>query len=109
MEHLNNVHNQIVGVDDKNNWNDLQSSLCSVIIVSFLSSRAYAVTNLSLQSVVRRLNEGVQPLADRIMTIMLQLISAAGKTSTVLEDAFFVVGSLASGMFNIIQERDTCL
>ena len=34
MEHLNNVHNQILGVDDRNNWNDLQSSLCSVIIVS---------------------------------------------------------------------------
>ena len=32
------------------------------------------------------------------MTIILQLITAAGKTSTVLEDAFLVVGSLASGM-----------
>ncbi|KAJ3482200.1 hypothetical protein NLI96_g7140 [Meripilus lineatus] len=81
MEHLNSVHNQILGVDDRNNWNDLQSSLCSVII-----------------SVVRRLNEGIQPLADRIMTIILQLISAAGKTSTVLEDAFLVVGSVSSAL-----------
>lgn len=32
------------------------------------------------------------------MTLILQLIQAAGKTSTVLEDAFLVVGSLASGM-----------
>ena len=39
MEHLNNVHNQIVGVDDKNNWNDLQSSLCSVLIVRYPSFR----------------------------------------------------------------------
>lgn len=31
------------------------------------------------------------------MTLILQLIQAAGKTSTVLEDAFLVVGSLASG------------
>jgi importin subunit beta-1 len=52
----------------------------------------------SLQSVIRRLNQGIQPLADRIMTLILQLIQAAGKTSTVLEDAFLVVGSLASGM-----------
>jgi importin subunit beta-1 len=50
-----------------------------------------------LQSVIRKLNDGIQPLADRIMTLVLQLIQAAGKTSTVLEDAFLVVGSLASG------------
>lgn len=31
------------------------------------------------------------------MTLVLQLIQSAGKTSTVLEDAFLVVGSLASG------------
>ena len=38
-----------------------------------------------------------QPVTDRMMTLILQLIQAAGKTSTVLEDAFLVVGSLASG------------
>jgi importin subunit beta-1 len=32
------------------------------------------------------------------MTLILQLIQAAAKTSTVLEDAFLVVGALASGM-----------
>ncbi|KAJ7255221.1 karyopherin beta 1 [Mycena rebaudengoi] len=31
------------------------------------------------------------------MTSLLQLIQAAGKTSTVLEDAFLVVGALAAG------------
>lgn len=36
-------------------------------------------------------------MADRIMTLVITLIRAAGKTSTVLEDAFLVVGSLASG------------
>lgn len=46
---------------------------------------------------MRKLNDGIQPLADRIMTLILQLIQSAGKTSTVLEDAFLVVGSLASG------------
>ncbi|KAF8622289.1 hypothetical protein AX15_007152 [Amanita polypyramis BW_CC] len=81
MEHLLNVQNQIVGVDDRNNWNELQSNLCSVVI-----------------AVVRKLNEGIHPLADRIMTFVLQLIQAAGKTSTVLEDAFLVVGSLASAL-----------
>jgi hypothetical protein len=47
--------------------------------------------------VIRKLGVGIQPLADRVMTLLLQLIQAAGKTSTVLEDAFLVVGSLASG------------
>ncbi|KAG2740315.1 hypothetical protein P692DRAFT_20956624 [Suillus brevipes Sb2] len=35
-------------------------------------------------------------MADRIMTLILQLIQGAGKTSTVLEDAFLAVGSLAA-------------
>ena len=49
------------------------------------------------QSVVRKLGEGISPLASRIMSLTLQLMQAAGKTSTVLEDAFLLVGSLASG------------
>ncbi|KAF8901570.1 armadillo-type protein [Mucidula mucida] len=81
MEHLLGLHNQIVGVDDQNNWNELQSNICSVVIC-----------------VVRKLGNGIQPLADRIMTLVLQLIQAAGKTSTVLEDAFLVVGALASAL-----------
>jgi len=54
---------------------------------------------MDLQSVIRRLGGLIQPMADRIMTLILQLIQGAGKTSTVLEDAFLVVGSLAAGMF----------
>lgn len=50
-----------------------------------------------LQSVVRRLGGEIQPMADRVMTLVLQLIQAAGKTSTILEDAFLVVGAMASG------------
>jgi importin subunit beta-1 len=53
--------------------------------------------SLFRQCVIRKLGVGIQPLADRVMTLLLQLIQAAGKTSTVLEDAFLVVGSLASG------------
>ncbi|EIW76776.1 karyopherin Kap95 [Coniophora puteana RWD-64-598 SS2] len=81
MEQLLSMQNQIVGVDDRNNWNELQSNLCSVLI-----------------SVIRRLGDGIQPLADRIMTSLLQLIQAAGKTSTILEDAFLVVGAMAAAL-----------
>ncbi|TFK36480.1 armadillo-type protein [Crucibulum laeve] len=81
MEQLLAMQNQILGVDDRNNWNELQSNFCGVVIC-----------------VIRKLGDGIQPLADRIMTLLLQLIQAAGKTSTVLEDAFLVVGSLASAL-----------
>jgi len=81
MEHLLSMQNQILGVDDRNNWNELQSNLCAVVTC-----------------VVRKLGDGIQPLADRIMTLILQLIQTAGKTSTVLEDAFLVVGSMASAL-----------
>ncbi|KNZ75553.1 Importin subunit beta-1 [Termitomyces sp. J132] len=81
MERLLAMQNQIIGVDDRNNWNELQSNFCSVVI-----------------AVIRKLEKGIQPLSDRVMTLVLQLIQAAGKTSTVLEDAFLVVGSLASAL-----------
>ncbi|ESK93922.1 karyopherin kap95 [Moniliophthora roreri MCA 2997] len=81
MEQLLGMQNQILGVDDRNNWNELQSNFCSVIIC-----------------VIRKLGSGIQPMADRIMTLGLQLIQTAGKTSTVLEDAFLVIGSLASAL-----------
>ena len=40
-------------------------------------------------------------MADRIMTLVLQLIQSAGKASTILEDAFLVVGSLAAGLCSL--------
>ncbi|KAG6899172.1 hypothetical protein C0993_012665 [Termitomyces sp. T159_Od127] len=88
MERLLAMQNQIVGVDDRNNWNELQSNFCSVVI-----------------AVIRKLEKGIQPLSDRVMTLVLQLIQAAGKTSTVLEDAFLVVGSLASGKRRLLLLR----
>jgi importin subunit beta-1 len=91
------LQNQILGVDDRNNWNELQSNFCSVVIVSVSNSALSLSNRATSQSVIRKLNDGIQPLADRIMTLILQLIQAAGKTSTVLEDAFLVVGSLAAG------------
>jgi len=48
--------------------------------------------------VIRKLGAGIHPLADRIMTLVLQLIQSAGKTSTILEDAFLVVGALSAAI-----------
>jgi importin subunit beta-1 len=81
MEQLLGMQNQIVGTDDRNNWNDLQSNFCSVII-----------------GVTRKLGDGIAPMAERIMTLVLHLIQSSSKTSTILEDAFLVVGTLASSL-----------
>ncbi|KAJ7253189.1 armadillo-type protein [Mycena rebaudengoi] len=81
MEQLLAMQNQIVGVDDRNNWNELQGNFCNLVIWA-----------------IQKLNGGIQPLADRIMTLVLQLIQAAGKTSPILEDAFLVVGALATAL-----------
>ncbi|KAI0717699.1 ARM repeat-containing protein [Cerioporus squamosus] len=81
MEQLLGMQNQIVGVDDRNNWCDLMANFCSVIAC-----------------VVQKLDDGIQPLADRIMTLTLQLINAAGKTPWLIEDAFNVVGALARAL-----------
>ncbi|RXW25205.1 hypothetical protein EST38_g723 [Candolleomyces aberdarensis] len=81
MEHLLSIQNQIVGVDDRNNWNELQGNLCNVVT-----------------HVTRKLHGGIQPLGDRIMTLILQLAQSAGRTSTVLEDAFLAVGALCGAL-----------
>jgi hypothetical protein len=48
MEHLLSIQNQILGVDDRNNWNELQSNFCSVIIVSSASLRLISLPSSHL-------------------------------------------------------------
>ncbi|GAA6025213.1 hypothetical protein JCM10207_001492 [Rhodosporidiobolus poonsookiae] len=75
------MQGQLVGADDRNNYNELQVNICSVIT-----------------SIVRRLGSEMQPLADRIMTLLLQLIQSASKQSPVLEDAFLAIGAITSAL-----------
>ncbi|KAK8846795.1 hypothetical protein IAR55_005883 [Kwoniella newhampshirensis] len=81
QEALMAMHNQLVGMDDRNNWNDMQVNICVVI-----------------QSFIRRSPALAAPFADRIMTNLLQLISSSGKHSGILEDAFATVGALAGAL-----------
>lgn len=46
---------------------------------------------------MRKLNDGIEPLANQIMTVSLGLIQSF-KASTVLEDAFLVVGTMAAAL-----------
>ena len=82
MENLMTVQNQLVGSDDRNNWNDLQGNLCSVIT-----------------AVVRKLGKEIGPLSDRIMTVLLSLCDTAGKQATVFEDALLAIGAITSGTY----------
>ncbi|KAJ1920086.1 karyopherin Kap95, partial [Tieghemiomyces parasiticus] len=72
---------QLVGQDDRLQHTELQSNLCGV-----------------LTSVVRRAGKEFAPLADRLMTVLLQLITTAGKRSTIVEDAFICVGALITAL-----------
>ncbi|KAF8754140.1 ribosomal protein import innucleus [Rhizoctonia solani] len=86
METLLNIQNELLNIDDRSNWAELQSNFCSVII-----------------SVIRKMGAQVKPLADRIMTLTLRLVQAAGKQSTILEDGFLVVGTMSSALGQDIQ------
>ncbi|QRV75010.1 importin subunit beta-1 [Ceratobasidium sp. AG-Ba] len=78
--------NELLNIDDRSNWAELQSNFCSVII-----------------SVIRKMGGQIKPLADRIMTLTLRLVQAAGKQSTILEDGFLVVGTMSSALGPDIQ------
>ncbi|KAI8354340.1 armadillo-type protein [Mortierella sp. GBAus27b] len=75
------VQNQIVGIDERNSHSELQSNICSV-----------------LTNIIRRVGKDIAVMADRIMTVLLQLLSSATKHSTILEDAFLAIGALTTAL-----------
>lgn len=79
QETLIGLQNQLLGMDDRNNWNDLQINICVVI-----------------QSFIHKSPALVSAYADRIMTNLLTVISTSAKHGGVLEDTFATVGALAS-------------
>ncbi|KAG7531899.1 hypothetical protein FFLO_04045 [Filobasidium floriforme] len=76
-EKLLELRNQLVGSDDRNNWNELQSNCCNVI-----------------QAIIRKVGHQIEPLADRIMNVQLQLLQTSAKDAAVAEDAFMTISSL---------------
>jgi len=101
QEHLLSIQNQILGIDDRTNWNELQSNFCSILVVRLEYACVCWCLDIHItlsQSVIRKLGREIKPLADRIMTNILQLVQSAGRQSTVLEDAFLVAGTMASAL-----------
>lgn len=84
LERLENtvpMQSQVVSVEDKITLEDMQTSLCSV-----------------LQAIIQRLDKEIVPQGDRIMQILLQLLSSAGAKSSVPEAAFAAISALANAM-----------
>lgn len=96
------MQGQFLGADDKLNYEEVQMSLCGLLTVRlrpFESVPCLHVLELYLtlcgaQAVIRRLGSEVKPIADRIMTLLLHLVQNAGKSSTIMEDAFLCVGAM---------------
>jgi importin subunit beta-1 len=75
------LQSQVVSVEDKITLEDMQTSLCTV-----------------LQAVISRLDKEIAPLGDRIMSILLQILSSVNKGSTVPEGVFAAISALANAM-----------
>lgn len=84
LERLENtvpMQSQVVSVEDRITLEDMQTSLCS-----------------ALQAIVSRLDSEIVPQGDRIMQILLQLLTSAGAKSSVPEAAFAAISALSNAM-----------
>jgi len=75
------LQSQVVSVEDKITLEDMQTSLCTV-----------------LQAIVQRLDKEIAPEGDRIMQVLLQMLSTVGAKSSVPEAAFAAISALSSAM-----------
>ena len=75
------MQQQVVSVDDKLVLEEMQNSLASCLV-----------------AVIQRLEGGIRPLADRIMEVLLSLLSNVSGKSSVPDAVFATVGSLANAL-----------
>ncbi|PQE21297.1 importin subunit beta-1 protein [Rutstroemia sp. NJR-2017a WRK4] len=72
---------QVVSVEDRITLEEMQTSLCSVLL-----------------AIIQRLEKEVAPQSDRIMTVLLQILNACGPKSSVPDAVFATVSSLANAL-----------
>ncbi|KAH7013535.1 armadillo-type protein [Ilyonectria destructans] len=75
------MQNQVVSVEDKITLEEMQNSLCTV-----------------LQAIISRLDKEIIPQGDRIMQILLQILSSVGGKSSVPDAIFATISSLSTSM-----------
>lgn len=94
------MRQQVVSVEDILTLDEIQSSLCSVIMVSRREAREHMSPVLIkfAQSIVQRLDVEVKPQADRTMHVLLQILNTLSAKSSVADAVFAAIGSLASAL-----------
>ena len=94
------MQQQIVSVEDRITLEEVQTSLTSVLLVSYGQSLLSYPTNILIRSkaIVQRLEGEIKPAADRIMNVLLQILSSVGSKSSVPDTVFSVVGALANAL-----------
>lgn len=75
------LQSQVVSIEDKMTLEEMQTSLCTV-----------------LQAVIQRVDKEIVPLGDRIMQVLLSILSTVGARSTVPDAAFAAISALATSM-----------
>ncbi len=75
------LQSQVVSVEDKITLAEMQSSLCTVLL-----------------AIIQRLEKEVSPQANRIMGVLLQILSTAGPKSSVPDSVFATVSGLANAL-----------
>jgi importin subunit beta-1 len=75
------LQSQVVSVEDKITLEEMQTSLCTVLL-----------------AIIQRLEKEIQPQANQIMTVLLQILSTAGAKSSVPDAVFATVSSLANAL-----------
>lgn len=94
------MQQQIVSVEDRITLEEIQTSLTSVLLVSdFQPAQRLLWTNYRRpKAVVQRLEGEIKPAADRIMNVLLQILSSVGSKSSVPDTVFAAVGALANAL-----------
>ncbi|KAF4301258.1 HEAT domain-containing protein [Botryosphaeria dothidea] len=75
------MQSQVVSIEDKMTLEEMQTSLTSVVM-----------------AIVQRLEIEIKPQADRIMQVLLQLLSVSGGKSSVPDAVLAAIGSLANAL-----------
>ncbi|KAI9890269.1 MAG: karyopherin beta [Vezdaea aestivalis] len=81
LENTIPLQRQVVGSDDKNTLEEMQTSLASVLL-----------------NIVQRLDGQIKPQGDRIMQVCLLILGSIGARSSVPDTVFATIGALAAAM-----------
>lgn len=95
------MQQQVVSTEDRILLEEMQTSLISVVLVNsplLIPLTKKKLTNSFLQAIVQRFEAEIKPQTDRIMSVLLQVLSTVGAKSSVPDVIFATVGAVASAL-----------